>query len=361
MNIIEASMESIRQFARENCAGQCIDEHWEVVLSEMEEIVTVEILLTLHRRYVNESMRRWAQEIARSLPRRDISDLDDATLVIHATARWLWMRFVSDPKFRDFVDNYAQGLIYPPDSIGWAKTSRLWLPIAQGTYNQIPRVLINHYKHSRFAQQCWNEVKHRHSAGNDIEKHAFVVLSDCEDLRQQRKEGIHWLRSESQRIAPDVGEDAMQDVLENFLALPLHMQIQKIGATRKAIHDRAIDIRRKGGKCELVSLDADVELTNTIPDASLEPNDNGIIRDEFRQLLSDNQLSIEEILSLESPKKRRLKIGKRRFKVMQMLAYEPNLTSTEIANQLKVGNQTIGRDRDVIHRCQAQIREVIHS
>ena len=361
MNLIEASIKSMRQIALESCGGKCIDEHWEVVLSEMQGIVAAELCLTLHRRYIDGPMKRWAQEIARSLPRRDISDLDDATLVVHATARWMWIRSVCNSKFQAFVDNYARKLIHPPNPFGWVKSSCLWLPLAEETCKQMHLALFTHYEHLQFAQYCWNEVKHRHSADKEIEKHMFVLLSDSEGLRQQASEAMQWLRRESRRIAPDVGEDAMADCIETRLQRPLHIQIQKIGTTPKAIRDRAIDIRRKGGRHEFVSLEEREELTDTIPDESLKSPIKELMDNEFPQRFSANRHKIEEILSRESPKKRRAKIGKRRFKVMEMLTQTPTPTPAEIARQLQSSDQTIARDIAVIQQSWDLIQEVIHS
>ena len=361
MNLIEAGMEVLRQFAENNSEGEGIDEHWKAVLPEMEEIVVAEFLLTLHRRHITESMIHSAQETARSLPRRDIGDLEDATLVIHATARWTWMHSVCNTRFQAFIDNYARELIHPPNTVGWVESSYLWLPLAEETYKQIHLALITRYAHLQFAQYCWNEVKRRHSADKEIEKHMFVSLSDCEGLRQQASEAMQWLRRESRRIAPDVGEDAMSDCIENRLRRPLHMQIQKIGTTPKAIRDRAIDIRRKGAKYECVSFEEKENFADTIPDESLEVPGNETISDEFLQLLIANQKKVEEILSRESPEKRRATIGKRRFKVMQMLAHELDLTSVDIAARLKASEQTIGRDREKIKESRPLILEAIYS
>ena len=355
MNLIEAGMEVLRQFAEKNSEGEGIDEHWKVVLPEMEEIVVAEFLLTLHRRHINESMIHSAQETARSLPRRDISDLDDATLVIHATARWTWMHSVCNTRFQAFIDNYARELIHSPNTVDSVESSYLWLPLAEETYKQIHLALITRYAHLQFAQYCWNEVKRRHSADKEIEKHMFVSLSDCEGLRQQASEAMQWLRRESRQIDPDVGEDAMSDCIEKRLRWPLHIQIQKIGTTTKAIRDRAIDIHRKGGKNEHVSLDVEAEFANSIADESAGVENEALIDKEFLQLLSTNQEKIERILH------RNAKIGKRRFKVMEMLDQTPTPTPAEIARQLESSDQTIARDIVAIQQSWDLIQEAIHS
>ena len=319
----------------------------ESCLARIGEIIAIEVFLTLQRRYIDEPMKREAAHIAQTVQPREICDLDDATLILHCSVREMWLGSADDPEFQAFVDNNVRALIYPPELVGWAKPSHLWLPIAQGTARQILLALVERYKQYFFAQQCWNEVKRRHSPENEIEKSAFVLLMDSEEFRQEQNEGIRRLRDESRRLTldlePDVGEDAMQDWLEKLSALPLHMQIQLVGVTRKAIRQGAIDMLRKGGKYEHISFENEVELFDTIPDESLEAPDNEIISDEFLHLLSANQKKVEGLLSRESPEKRRAKIGKRRFRVMEMLADDPNLTSTEIAKRLDSGKQTIGR------------------
>ena len=120
-------------------------------------------------------------------------------------------------------------------------------------------------------------------------------------------------------------------------------------------------MQRTGGKHEHVAFEEKEHLADTIPDESLELPSEGMIDNEFLERFSANQPKIEEILSRESPKKRRAKIGKRRFYAMQMLAHEPNLTSVEIAEQLKVGKQTIGRDREKIRESWSLILDAIYS
>ena len=185
------------------------------------------------------------------------------------------------------------------------------------------------------------------------------MLNDSGELRQEQNEAIQWLCSESRRIAPDVGEDALQDWLEKLSGLPLHIQMQKVGATRKAIRERVVDMQRKGGKYKHISLED--EHADTITDESTKDPNERMIENEFSQLLLARQKEIEEILVRDSPKKRKAKIGKRRFKVMQMLAHISTLTSIEIAEKLDVSEQTIGRDRDKIKQSWPQICEVLYS
>ena len=150
----------------------------------------------------------------------------------------------------------------------------------------------------------------------------------------------------------------MHDWLEKLSRLPLHIRTQKLGATRKAISQRAIDIQGKGGESKPIPLED--ELADTIADElTTDFTEEMMTDEEFSQRLLASQKKIEEILSRESPKKRRPKIGKRRFKVLQMLIDAPTLTSTEIAQRLDASDQTIGRDRDVIRQSRPQISEIL--
>lgn len=365
MNIlVEAGVECMRQIAREDCRGKDIDKHWKAVLPEIGEIIAIEVFLTLQRRYIDESMKREAAHIAQTMQPREISDLDDATLVLHCSVREMWLGFADDPEFQACVDNSVQGLIYPPEPVGWTKPSHLWLPIAEGTVRQTFLALVERYKQYLFAQRCWNEVKRRHSPKNEIEKSAFVLLMDSNEFRQEQSNGLRHLRDESRRLTGDlesgVGEDAMQDWLEKLSALPLHMQIQLVGATQKAIRQGAIDMLRKGGKHQHVPLEEE-ESVATISDESLQSPIKQLMDNEFPQRFSENRQKIEEILSRQSPKKRRVKIGKRRFNVMEMLTQTPTPTPAEIARQLESSDQTIARDIVAIKQSWDLIQDAIHS
>ena len=100
--------------------------------------------------------------------------------------------------------------------------------------------------------------------------------------------------------------------MKKLLDLPLHLQIQKCGATGKAIRDGVIDIHRKGGQYEHVPFDE--HLTNTMPDGSTKDPSAGMIADEIPQRLLECQPQIEGILS-----QGRLEKGERRFRVMQKM------------------------------------------
>ena len=87
MNLIEAGIEGMRQLAENDSAGDGIDEHWQAVLPETYDIMANEIFLAMHGRFINESMMRQAYEVARNLPLRDVSDIDDAELFLHCLVR----------------------------------------------------------------------------------------------------------------------------------------------------------------------------------------------------------------------------------------------------------------------------------
>jgi hypothetical protein len=294
-------------------------------------------------------MRHWAARIAQTVPPRDVGDLDDATLVLNYLVRRMLLSFANNPEYQAIVDNNVGELIFEPNRICWVNSAAgVWLPLSEGTARQIHFSLIERYKQAYFAQHCWAELERRNPR-DEVEKYTFVLLTDCDEFH---KEAYQWLRDKSRRIAPDVGEDAMHDWLKKLLELPLHIQITKSGATLKAIHDRSIDMRRKGGKYQHTTLD---ESTDPIIDQSLEAPDKEIIDDEYIQRFLANQQQIEEILGGDS-----VAIGKRRFKVMQMLTHTPNLNSSQIAKQLRVSKQTIGRDRNAIKQNWKRIQEILH-
>ena len=362
MNLIEVSIKGMRQIAENDSEGDGIDEHWRIVLPEAHGIFANEVFLAQHRHYIDESMKQDIAQLAQTKSTRDVGGLADPTLVLHCLIRGMWLGAADDPQFQALVNSNTKGVIHlvkgvmhTPDHVEWVASSGLLLPLSEGVARQIVAALIERYEQHHFAQRCWAELTRRHPAGNDIKKYAFVLLTESGEFRQQRNEGIQWLRCESERVDPDVGEDAMADCIEELLRRPLHVQIQKIGATRRAIHDRAIDIRRKGRKNEHVSLDVEAEFVNSIADESASVESEELIDKEFLQLLSTNQEKIEGILH------RNAKIGKRRFKVLQMLVHEPNLTSIEIAKRLNKSGQTIGLDRDAIKDKWPLIQEAIYS
>ena len=364
MNIMEASIEGMRRIAVANSEGGKIDSHWESVLPEIEDIFANEIFLTLHRWYIDEPMEYRARQIAQKASLRDVRGLDDATLALHYLTRRMWLGISYDYKFQDFVDSNVKGFIHPPDSSHWIiNASGILLPISEGIVRQIPLSLIERFKQAYFAEHCYAELVRR-GRKNVVTKYAFVLLNNSDDLRQKQNEAMQWLCDKSKQIAPDVGEDALQDWLVKLSELPLHIQIQKVGATLTAISQGVIDIHRKGGKSKPISLEDKLvqdELADTTADELTTGSTEEMVTDEeFSQRLLANQKKIEEILSRESPKKRRSKIGKRRFKVLQMLIDAPTLTATEIAKRLGASDQTIGRDREVIKQSRSQISEILN-
>ena len=356
MNLIEASIEGMRRIAVADSKGGKIDSHWESVLPEIEDIFANEIFLALHRWYIDEPMEHRAGQIARKAPLRDVKGLDDATLALHYVTRRMWLGISYDHEFQVFVDCNVKGFIHPPDPIHWINASGILLPISEGIARQIPLSLIERFKQANFAEHCYAELVRR-GRRSEVIKYAFVLLSDSDDLRQEQNEAMQWLCDKSREISPDVGEDALQDWLARLSGMPLHKQMQKVGVTLTAIRQRVIDIHRKDGECKPTSLEEESE--NAIPDKSAKDPNEEMIADEFFQFLLANQKRIEEILSCESPKKRRSKIGKRRFKVMQMLIDTPTLTSIEIAKKLGTSKQTIGRDREVLKQSWTQIQEIL--
>ena len=353
MTMMDVTIGVIYQCARETSPGEGIDEHWRSVLPEAIHCVDNEIFLVLHRAEVNQLMEQDAARYAQTLPPRDISNLDDGTLALHYYTRFWLMGMSKEPLYQALVDQ-SYGVVSNTRYAGrWAKPSFIWLPIPAGFHSQIYDSLVERYKHYFFAERCYAELLHR-ARKNPYMKHTFIHLTDDPDLSQLRNQGSAWLREASRRIAtdvgaqPEVGEDAKQDWLAKLCPLSLHQQIQKLRTTRKSIEERAIDLHyRKGGKYEHVSFDED--LANTIPDESPTDSPEGIGIEKLQSC----RFRLEKLLSKGKPK-----LGKRRYKVLEMLTH----TSCQktIAKKLNVSEGTITNDMQTIKKNRGRIKEILY-
>lgn len=353
MNMMDVTREVIYQCARKTSAGKGIDEHWTHVLPEALNCAANEIFLVLNRAHVNPLMEEDAARYAQTLPPRDISNLDDGTLSLHYYTRFWLMGMSKEPLFHALVDQ-SYGVkrnTRPTDH--WVRPSLIWLPRFEAIMPHVRRSLVDRYKHYFFAERCYSELLSR-GRKNPYMRHTFIQLTKDSDLYQLRNEGSAWLHAASRRIAtdvgaqPEVGEDAKNDWLEKLLPLPLHRQIQKLRATRKSIEERTIDLQfRKGGKYEHVPFDED--LTNTMPDELTTDSHEGIGVEKLRAC----RLRLEKLLSKGKPK-----LGKRRFKVMEMLTH----TSCQkmIAEALNVSEGTITGDIQIIKKARDRIKEILY-
>ena len=355
MNMLEVTIDVIHQRARETSAGEGIDNHWEPVLPEAIHCAANEIFLVLHRVHVNPLMEQKASLFAQNLPPRDIGNLDDGTLALHYYNR-VWLLGMSrECLFQTLVDQSYGVNSNTTDANRWVRPSLIWVPHLHVIGPQICRSLVERYKHYFFAERCYAELLRR-ARKNPYMKHTFIQLTDAPDLYRLRNKGSEWLREASRRIATsvgapaEVGEEVKQDWLAKLVPLPLHMQIQKARATRIEIEHRAYDNHhRKGGQYEHISFDDD--LANTMPDESEDRSNEELIAEEYSQRLLECQTQIEAILSRGGPEQ-----GKRRFKVILLIARKPHLTSSEIAKRLKkseptlkISQPTICRDRKIIN------------
>ena len=354
MSFIEETIDIIHCLARENSEGDEIDQYWESVLPEVLDISANEIFLTLHRWYINAQMKMSAAQLAQKAPLPDVTDLDDATLDLHCWMREAWLGISDDREFQSFVDSNLKGFIHPPDPVYWVNPSGILLPISVGTARQIYFSLVERYKQIRFTQHCWSELMRR-IRENEAKMYMTLLLTRSEEFLTEQKRAYEWLHDKNKHIEVEVREDSIQHCMRKMLELPLHVQVQRSGAILKAIRDRAIDIYRKGGQYEIVHLDD--ELADAMPDKSAQDLSERMLADEIPQRLLECQTQIEEILSQGRPEKR--KQGQRRFKVMQLLAHTPTLTSSAIANQLRTSEPTICRDRKVIERSRDRIKAVL--
>ena len=276
------------------------------------------------------------------------------------------MGIAENPEFQDHVNSNVNGVIHTAQGtipnlqrIGWARSSRLWLPLSEEYLVQIFGALVERFRQHLFSEHCWHELTRRH-VGKDVNKYMYALLTDSEVITEEdRKEAYQWLAKLSSNATKGLDEIDSHDILhvwwENLKNLSPHVQIQKLGVTPKAIHDLGVDMQRKGGGCKPVSLDEEAELANSIADYSTEVTSKKMIDEEFPQLLSANRAKIEKILH------RNAKIGKRRFRVMEMLTHTPTPTPAEIARQLESSDQIIARDIDAIQQSWDLIQEAIDS
>ena len=350
MNFLEANITIMLQIAKERSEGEDIDKYWRSVLPEALEFAANEIFLTLHRPYSNQPMKKEAAQAAQNLPSREIGNLDYGTMWLHCFTREWWLNMSHDPEFQALVDE-NHGVIYDTsDPTRWVKPSLIWVPHFDGMVRQIFLSLVERYKQYCFVQRCWDKLI-RDARRNEYAKCTFIQLSDSHGLRREQKEAIQWLSNQSRDIAPDFGEDALQKWLEKLLTLPPHIQIQKCGVTGKAIRDGAKDMRDKGGQHNPIHLDDG--LINNIPDKSTIDSDEDIDVEVLLPRLQGRRSQIEKILSKGKPK-----LGKRRFKVMEMLTH----TSCQktIAQALKVSEGTITGDMQIIKKARDRIKEILY-
>ena len=352
MDFLEANITIMLQIARERSEGEDIDKYWISVLPEALEFAANEIFLTLHRPYINQPMKKEAAQAAQTLPSREIGNLDYGTMWLHCFTREWWLNMSHDTEFQALVDE-NHGVIYDTsDPTRWVKPSLIWVPHFDGMVRQIFLSLVERYKQYYFVQHCWDKLI-RDARRNEYAKCTFIQLSDSHGLRREQKEAIQWLSNQSRDIAPDFGEDALQKWLEKLLTLPPHIQIQKCGVTGKAIRDGAKDMRDKGGQHKPIHFDdLDDGLINNMPDKSTIGPHEGIDVEDLLQCLQARRAEIEKVLGNGKPK-----LGKRRFKVMEMLTHTP--CQKTIAKALNVSEGTITGDIQTIEKAGCRIQEIL--
>ena len=356
MDLMKETINVMQHIARKYSEGGEIDKYWKAILPEVYGIANNEIFLTLHRGYINEPMKQSAFRFAQTIPPRNINNLDFAALMLHSETRHMWLGISEDSTFQSIVDENHDVIYNTPDPTRWVKPSLIWVPHFDEIVGQIYHSLVKRYEQYFFAQRCYAELVRR-GRENPYVKHTFIQLTKSPDLYRERKEGSEWLHEASRRIAtsvgaqPEVGEDVKQDWLAELLPLPLHRQIQKVRSTGIEIKHRAYDIHhRKDGQYRPIHLDDG--LIKTTPDKSTIGSHEGMNVKELIQRLPACRSQVEKVLSKGKPK-----LGKRRVKVMEMLAHTSCQKS--IAKQLNISESTITRDIQIIEKSGRQIQEVL--
>ena len=339
---------AIEEIARENSDGGEIDQHWDGILPEVIGLFKNEIFLAQHRLYIDDPMIQSAFKHARMiiLP-RNTKELNIATLALYYWTSEALSGISKDRKFQCLVDQ--MDLVNP---------SLIWRPGFNGIHQQVFDAMVEHFDRRFFAQRCYAELVSR-GRKSEYLKCTHVLLNNSDQFRPQQEVARERLCKISEIIATrvgidsGVGEDLLHNFLANLLDLPWHVQIQRAGATRKAIHDGAVDARRKGGQCDHVSLDE--EHFNSIPvDTAKDTIEEMIANGEILKRILEHQPQIEKILSGG-----RAKLGKRRFQVLQEMG--TNASQKEIARQLNISEPTITRDIEVIKQSRRQIRDLLEN
>ena len=358
MTLIEAAQKGMRQLAENQSDGKGIDKHWKAVLPDTDDIMANEIFLALYAEVVGQSMRNRAAQIANNLPIRDVRGINDAVLYLHVLVRGTWLGIADNREFQVHVSNNIAPRTTPNQQhIGYAKFGRLWLPVSKQNFAKIIGALAERFRQFLFAQHCWCELQRRH-VGKDVSKYVWALLdTDSEVITEEnRAEAYEWLTEYSSkatnRLTGISSSDAMHNWLERLLARPTHVQMLKLRATWLGIQRGGINMWRKEQRHQRVSLENDDLIA---ANAAESPENPDATSDNLRRNLAAHQKEIEAILNCNP------KIAKRQFQVLLMLTRDPEQTDTEIAKQLKLSKQTIGRYRRVIEENRQKIRNIIAS
>ena len=160
MNMREVMINTIYRYARETSAGEEVDEYWECVLPEAFACITNEIFLTLHRVHINELMKQRAALFAQTAPPRDISNLENATLMLHYFTRMWLVGKHENRVFQTLVDQSYGVISNTRDAARWVKPSLIWGPTLWCDYCANPR-LIGRILQALF---LWSTLPCRNSA-----------------------------------------------------------------------------------------------------------------------------------------------------------------------------------------------------
>lgn len=274
------------------------------------------------------------------IPIPNASQFNDAVLAVVSLGHYLVLDFVNYQDYQNEIDTRCK------DKPSEEKS-------------RIIDLLITQWYHLLLMESFYGELVRR-VRNNDLKKHTWgglIIKPEDEDLRRQQLESYQWLQLFSHRIAHgniEDGEDALHDWAKKLNSMPFHIQIQKLGATRKAISAKITDFRRKGGKYGHVSLDD--TLADVITDESQETPDElrELLSTEMGQQIMKKRPQIEAVLSADV-KREKKQVGTRRFIVL----LESDKTSEQLAAGLGVNEKTVDRDRAVIQEKRRLIQEIV--
>jgi len=316
-----------------------IDSHWKDALPDLSLFLGNQVWLWIQRDYMDCQLNKLAWESSQQIEMPDLSLVEDATLSVHAWGRLAVLRTISTKEFQEWVDEYCRPSIV--------------IPITQ---RQLFLSLVLQWWQVRQIRYYLNEVARR-TEGNELAKKTFgALLVTDKNYREtfgtlpEMNKDYQQLFEISKKIANGImpfnysweWEDAQADVVKDWItklsSMPFHEQIQKLGVTRKAIHDGLIDyLRPIAGQPSFVSLDENIKTSDgrTIPIIELLP-------------AKTEQVEIVEPLTHQQRAQIETLVGKIGREIVEYRREHPEIINTH--GEIKELSNNLGYHRNTIRK-----------